>query len=57
MERPVRCADRGLQGAEGGSLLLNTRLNIMGKPIVHAPDCLRTTGIDALMIDDVLVEG
>lgn len=44
----------------GIPLLLNTSLNIMGKPIVHSlEDCLGvflTTGIDALVVDDILVE-
>jgi carbamoyltransferase len=41
-------------------LLLNTSLNVMGKPIVHSlEDCLGvffTTGIDVLVVDDVLIE-
>jgi carbamoyltransferase len=44
----------------GIPLLLNTSLNIMGKPIVHSlEDCLGvflTTGIDALVVDDIVVE-
>lgn len=44
----------------GIPLLLNTSLNIMGKPIVHSlEDCLGvflTTGIDALVVDDIIVE-
>jgi carbamoyltransferase len=44
----------------GIPLLLNTSLNIMGKPIVHSlEDCLGlflTTGIDVLVVDDILME-
>jgi carbamoyltransferase len=44
----------------GIPLLLNTSLNVMGKPIAHSlEDCLGvflTTGIDALVVDDILVE-
>jgi carbamoyltransferase len=44
----------------GVPLLLNTSLNIMGKPIVHSlEDCLGllfTTGIDALVVEDYLIE-
>lgn len=44
----------------GIPLLLNTSLNIMGKPIAHSlEDCVGvflTTGIDALVVDDVIVE-
>ena len=44
----------------GIPLLLNTSLNVMGKPIVHSlEDCLGvffTTGIDVLVVDDVLIE-
>ena len=44
----------------GIPLLLNTSLNIMGKPIVHSvEDCLGvflTTGIEVLVIEDILVE-
>jgi carbamoyltransferase len=44
----------------GIPLLLNSSLNIMGKPIAHSlEDCLGvflTTGIDALVVDDVIVE-
>jgi carbamoyltransferase len=44
----------------GVPLLLNTSLNVMGKPIVHSlEDCLGvflTTGIDALVVEDVLFE-
>jgi carbamoyltransferase len=44
----------------GIPLLLNTSLNIMGKPIVHSlEDCLGvflTTGIDVLVVEDIVVE-
>ena len=44
----------------GIPMLLNTSLNIMGKPIVHSlEDCLGlffTTGIDALVVGDYLLE-
>ncbi len=44
----------------GIPILLNTSLNIMGKPIVHSiEDCLGvflTTGIDVLVVDNILVE-
>jgi carbamoyltransferase len=44
----------------GIPLLLNTSLNIMGKPMVHSlEDCLGllfTTGIDALAVEDYLIE-
>ena len=50
----------GLQCRTGVPLLLNTSLNIMGKPIVHSlEDCLGllfTTGIDALVVEDYLIE-
>jgi len=44
----------------GVPLLLNTSLNIMAKPIAHSlEDALGlflTTGLDALVIGDVLIE-
>ena len=44
----------------GIPILLNTSLNVMGKPIVHSvEDCLGvflTTGIDVLVVDNILVE-
>jgi carbamoyltransferase len=44
----------------GVPVLLNTSLNVMGKPIVHSlEDCLglfHTTGVDALVVDNVIVE-
>lgn len=44
----------------GVPMLLNTSLNVMGKPMVHSlEDCLGvflTTGIDALVVEDVLME-
>lgn len=44
----------------GVPVLLNTSLNIMGKPIIHSLEdglgVLYTTGIDALVIGDYLIE-
>ena len=44
----------------GVPVILNTSLNVMGKPIVHtvndAVAVLMTTGLDALIIDDIFVE-
>jgi carbamoyltransferase len=44
----------------GIPLLLNTNLNIMGRPIVHSLEdvlgMFYTTGLDALVIDDILIE-
>ena len=44
----------------GVPLLLNTSLNVMGKPIVHSlEDCLGvyfTSGIDALVVGDLILE-
>jgi carbamoyltransferase len=44
----------------GVPILLNTSLNVMGKPIVHTVEdalaILATTGLDALLVDDVLIE-
>ncbi|MDJ0930561.1 carbamoyltransferase C-terminal domain-containing protein [Breoghania sp.] len=43
----------------GVPVILNTSFNIMGKPIVHevedAVAVFATTGLDALLIDDLLV--
>jgi carbamoyltransferase len=51
---------RAFYDLTGVPLLLNTSLNIMGKPIVHSlEDCLGllfTTGIDALVVEDYLIE-
>jgi carbamoyltransferase len=45
----------------GVPLLVNTSFNVMGQPIVCAPeeaiDCFRSTGIDALVLGDFLVGG
>lgn len=45
---------------EGGDVLLNTSLNVMGKPIVHSVEdavtVLATTGLDALIVEDVVFE-
>jgi carbamoyltransferase len=44
----------------GVPLLLNTSFNIMGKPIIHSVEdavgMFYTTGLDAVIIDDVLIE-
>lgn len=44
----------------GVPLLLNTSFNIMGKPIIHSVEdamgLFHTTGLDALVIDDILIE-
>jgi carbamoyltransferase len=46
--------------ATGIPVLLNTSLNVMGKPIAHsvadAITILATTGLDALLVDDVLIQ-
>ena len=44
----------------GVPLLLNTSFNIMGKPIMHSVEdavgLFYTTGLDALAIEDYLIE-
>lgn len=44
----------------GVPIVLNTSFNVMGKPIVHSVEdalaVLLTSGLDAVLIDDVLVE-
>jgi carbamoyltransferase len=44
----------------GVPIVLNTSFNIMGKPIIHSvEDALAlflTSGLDAVLIDDVLIE-
>lgn len=44
----------------GVPIVLNTSFNVMGRPIVHAVEdaiaVLCTTGLDALVLDDLLVE-
>ena len=44
----------------GLPVILNTSFNIMGKPIVHTVEdamaVLMTTGLDAVLLEDVLVE-
>jgi len=44
----------------GVPMLLNTSLNVMGKPIIHSvEDALAvfyTTGLDALVVEDYLFE-
>ncbi len=46
--------------ATGVPIVLNTSLNVMGKPIAHtvedAVTILATTGLDALLIEDTLIE-
>jgi carbamoyltransferase len=47
-------------GITGVPLLLNTSFNVMGKPLVHSVEdavaAFLTTGLDALVIDDYLIE-
>jgi carbamoyltransferase len=49
-----------LERETGVPMLLNTSLNVMGKPIAHlatdALTILATTGLDALLVDEVLIE-
>ena len=44
----------------GVPMLLNTSFNIMGKPIIHSVEdaiaLFYTTGLDALAIEDYLIE-
>ena len=44
----------------GVPIILNTSFNIMGKPIVHsvqdALSVLATTGLDGVLLEDVLIE-
>lgn len=46
--------------ATGVPVVLNTSLNVMGKPIAHSVEdavtILATTGLDALLVEDVLIE-
>ena len=41
-------------------IVLNTSFNVMGKPIVHSAQdavaVLATTGLDGILLDDVLIE-
>jgi carbamoyltransferase len=41
-------------------VILNTSLNVMGKPIAHSVEdaitILATTGLDALLVEDLLIE-
>lgn len=43
----------------GVAMLLNTSFNVMGKPIVHAPEdalaVFHSAGLDALVLDDTLI--
>ncbi len=47
-------------GITGVPMLLNTSFNIMGKPIIHSLEdaigVFYTTGLDALVVDDYLIE-
>ncbi|MFO0579046.1 MAG: carbamoyltransferase C-terminal domain-containing protein [Polyangia bacterium] len=51
---------RAFYALTGVPLLLNTSFNIMGKPIIHSVEdamgLFHTTGLDALVIDDILIE-
>jgi carbamoyltransferase len=51
---------RAFYDITGVPILLNTSFNIMGKPIIHSiQDALgmfHTTGLDALVIDDIVIE-
>ena len=44
----------------GVPILLNTSLNVMGKPIIHSVEdaiiVFLTTGLDALVIEDYIIE-
>lgn len=44
----------------GVPILLNTSFNVMGKPIIHSPEdalsVFYTTGLDALVVNDILIE-
>lgn len=51
---------KAFHGITGVPMLLNTSFNIMGKPIVHSLEdavaVFLTTGLDALVIDDYVIE-
>jgi carbamoyltransferase len=51
---------RAFYDITGVPILLNTSFNIMGKPIIHsiqdAVGMFYTTGLDALVIDDIVIE-
>jgi carbamoyltransferase len=51
---------KAFYGITGAPVLLNTSFNVMGKPIIHtienAISTYFTTGIDALVINDLLIE-
>jgi carbamoyltransferase len=51
---------REFKALTGVPMLLNTSFNIMGKPIIHSVEdavaTFYTTGLDALIIEDVLIE-
>jgi carbamoyltransferase len=51
----------GLAGKEfGAPILLNTSFNVRGEPIVCTPSdairCFYSTGLDALVIEDFILE-
>lgn len=50
----------GFEKLTGVPVVLNTSFNVMGKPIVHSVEdalaVLVTTGLDAVLIDNVLIE-
>ncbi len=49
-----------MEAQTGVPIVLNTSFNVMGKPIVHsvqdAMAVLATTGLDGVLLDDVLIE-
>jgi carbamoyltransferase len=51
---------RAFQRLTDVPLVLNTSFNIMGKPIIHSVEdalgMFQTTGLDACIVDDVLIE-
>ncbi len=51
---------KAFHGITGVPMLLNTSFNIMGKPIIHSLEdaigVFYTTGLDALVVDDYLIE-
>ena len=54
-----RALIEAFQARTGVPILLNTSLNVMGKPIVHAVEdaltLFHTTGLDALAVEDWLI--
>jgi len=51
---------RAMEAQTGVPIVLNTSFNVMGKPIVHsvqdAMAVLATTGLDGVLLEDVLIE-